>query len=347
MNASDRAETNGEQPARDGEGGRVAALSPTVRRVGLFLAAATVLVAVASGAVAAHDNIPQEPGASGYCDNANGDGGSFAVHFGDHENNAMDPQEAQSAAQMAAYFAQTGGECGGSDDRYLEAHVISAQQNVQYCYGERSDGDDGDQGRGDDPTDAVTAAAGAGELNANGGSRNRPPGHEENNNGEAECEYNAHNKYSIGSGNVSPSNDGAGQTTSYTASFEYDPAKNDGGGDGGSWTASAAALDLTEAVDAGGRVSGIDAGDVALNYSGDGSLEADAVETTDENDDGAAERVLVTFNQTVEPVDEDSLEMEIDGIRNPESGDYTAEIRSYESLDGPSYSTESEYTVGG
>lgn len=172
--------------------------SPVAGRIvrrGLFLAAATaVLLAVAAGGVAAHDNVPAEPGASGHCAD-NDSGGAFAFHGpGDHENNFVGPAEAQSAGAMAVYFAETQGDCGGGNETYLEAHVISAAVNAQYCYDERSDGDEGDAGRGDEPTDNATASNGLGEVNVNDGSRNHPPGDEENENGESECEYNAHNK---------------------------------------------------------------------------------------------------------------------------------------------------------
>lgn len=154
------------------------------------LLAVSMLVAGGTGTVVAHDNVPVEPGASGSC-GADGDGGAFAVHGpGDHENNFAGPDEAQSAARAAVYFARTGGECD-SGERYVEVHVISASQNVQYCYSEASDGDDGDTGHSSEPTDDVTAGNGAGEVTINDGSKNYPPGHQENDNDA--CEYHAHN----------------------------------------------------------------------------------------------------------------------------------------------------------
>lgn len=181
-------------PLADGPGDTRGGVPPVLRR-GLLLVGVTVLLlAVAAGTVAAHDNFPHEPGASGHCDNAEGDGGAFAFHGpGDHENNFADAEEAQSAATTVVFFAETQGECGGSNDTYLEAHVINSDSNVQYCYDEESDGDEGDSGRGDEPTDNATAGAGAGEINVNEGSRNHPPGHPENHNGDDECAYNAHN----------------------------------------------------------------------------------------------------------------------------------------------------------
>lgn len=153
------------------------------------LLAVSMLVAGGTGTVVAHDNVPVEPGASGSC-GADGDGGSFATHVGDHEQNYTGPAEVQSAAAAAVYFARTGGECD-SDERYVEVHVISASQNVQYCYSEASDGDEEDTGHGDEPTDNVTAGAGAGEVTVDDGSRNYPPGNPDNDNDS--CAYNAHN----------------------------------------------------------------------------------------------------------------------------------------------------------
>lgn len=157
----------------------------------------SLLLAGGAGTVSAHDNVPVEPGASGHCE-SNDSGGSFAFHGpGDHENNFVSgPGEAGSAGEMVVYFAETQGDCGGSEDKYLEVHVISSQNNVQYCYSSESDGDDGDTGHGDEPTDNVTAGAGAGEITVNDGSRNYPPGHEKNDNDA--CEYNAHNNETSG-----------------------------------------------------------------------------------------------------------------------------------------------------
>jgi len=153
--------------------------------------AASLLSVGAAGSAAAHDNIPVEPGASGHCEDGES-GGAFAVHGpGDHESDFVGPAEARSAASLAVYFAETQGECGSDDDRYLEAHVISAQTNAQYCYSEESDGDEGDEGHGDEATDPVTADAGAGEVTVNDGSRNWPPGHPDN--GNDACDYDAHN----------------------------------------------------------------------------------------------------------------------------------------------------------
>ena len=341
MIESHRPETNGEQTARGGDRtGRPDSISSTLRRVGFLVAAVTVLLAVASGAVAAHDNVPQEPGASGYCDNANGDGGSFAAHVGDHENNAADAQEAQSAAQMAVYFTQTGGECGGSDDKHIEAHTVSAQQNVQYCYDEQSDGDNGDEGRGGDPTDPTTAGAGAGEINVNDGSRNYPPGHEENENGDNECEYNAHNKPSIEKGDVAPADTGAGETTTYTGSFEYDPAKN-----GDKEETEGAALNLSDAVSAGGSVGDVGSGDVTLTYDGEGELSAESVRTEDTDDDGDADTVVITFDRTITPSDGETLDIEVAGVENPNAGEYTAELRSYASVGGTFYGTTDTFSI--
>jgi hypothetical protein len=166
----------------------------TAARALLIAATAVVLLAVAAGGVAAHDNVPAEPGASGHCAD-DGSGGEFNIHGpGDHETNLTNPAEVQSAVMMTMYFAQTQGECGADNETYLEAHVISADRNAQYCYGNRSDGDQNDTGRGDEPTDNTTAGAGLGEVNENEGSRNYPPGHARNENGEAECRYNDHNK---------------------------------------------------------------------------------------------------------------------------------------------------------
>lgn len=156
------------------------------------LLAASMLVAGGTGTVVAHDNVPVEPGASGSCNNADGDGGGFAVHGpGDHENNFAGPAEARSAARGAVYFAETGGECG-SNESYVEVHVVSAAQHVQYCYSEESDGDPGDTGHGDDPTDEVTAGNGAGELNVHDGMRNHEPGHPDYHDDGNACEYNQH-----------------------------------------------------------------------------------------------------------------------------------------------------------
>lgn len=166
-------------------------------RHGLLAVVATAfLLTVAAGAVAAHDNVPAEPGASGHCESGD-DGGSFAVHGpGDHVNDFADAEEAQSAGQTAVHFAETRGECGGSGDAYLEVHVISAQNNAQYCYSGESDGDDGDTGHGDEPTDDATAGAGAGEVTVADGSRNYPPGHGENDNDA--CAYDANDTRSGG-----------------------------------------------------------------------------------------------------------------------------------------------------
>lgn len=179
--------------ASDLGGGGPPRLPPGLRRGLLIVAAVLLLTAIGAGAAVAHDNVPAEPGASGHCDSDEADGGSFAVHGpGDHTNDFADAEEARSTGDMAVYFAETQGECGGNGSQYLEVHVISAQNNVQYCYDERSDGDDGDTGRGDEPTDNVTAGAGAGEVNVNEGSRNHPPGDPENDNGERECTYDGH-----------------------------------------------------------------------------------------------------------------------------------------------------------
>lgn len=154
----------------------------------------SLLLAGGAGVVSAHNNIQYEPGASGHCESGD-NGGSFAVHApADDHYNYADGEEAQSGTQMLVYFAETQGDCGGTEDKYLEVHVISAAYNVQYCYSEQSDGDDGDTGHSDEPTDPVTAGAGAGEVTVNDGSRNYPPGHPANDN-EA-CEFNAHNNES-------------------------------------------------------------------------------------------------------------------------------------------------------
>lgn len=173
----------------DGVGGPPG-LPTAVRQGLLFAVAALLLLTVAAGAVTAHDNVPAEAGASGHCESGD-DGGSFAVHGpGDHVNDFADAEEAQSAGRMAVYFAETQGDCGGSEDRYVEVHVISAESNVQYCYSNESDGDEGDSGYGDEPTDDATASAGIGEVNVDDGSRNWPPGHPEND--DDACTYNAH-----------------------------------------------------------------------------------------------------------------------------------------------------------
>ena len=163
-------------------------------RLLLLVLVASMLLSGA-GPVAAHDNVPAEPGASGSCQDGD-QGGAFAAHGpGDHENNLADEEEAESAAQGAVYAAETRGECG-DDNRYFEAHVISAAVNVQYCYSEESDGDEGDTGNGDDGTDNVTTGAGAGEVNVNDGTRNYPPPGQEDDpqNEDQACEYNSHNE---------------------------------------------------------------------------------------------------------------------------------------------------------
>lgn len=156
------------------------------RRVLAVVLATSLLLIGAVGPGLAHDNFPVEPGASGSCG-----GGSAEVTFGEHANSLVDPAEVGSAASAVTYFAENGGEC---EDGYVEAHVRSAALTAQYCYSEESDGDSGDAGNGEDPTDAVTTTVGAGELNlgeVGNGTRNYPPGHadsEEKN--EAYCTYN-------------------------------------------------------------------------------------------------------------------------------------------------------------
>lgn len=154
---------------------------------------ASLLSVGAVGSVAAHDTVVVEPGASGSCDNADGEGGSFEVHQGDHveHNSLMGPDEARSTIDAITHFVEHGGECESEheresteDDDYFEVHVNSAAQNAQYCYSEDSDGDSGDSGTGDEPTDSVTAGAGIGEVNVGEGSRDHPP------RGDGYCDYN-------------------------------------------------------------------------------------------------------------------------------------------------------------
>lgn len=156
-------------------------------------AAIVVLLAVAVGGAAAHDTFIVEPGASGHCESGD-EGGSFAHHAGDHYVNFPDAESTQRTRDAVVYFAETEGDCGGDDQRYLEVHVTSTAANAQYCYDERSDGDDGDTGHSDEPTDPVTASNGLGEVTVNDGTRNAPPGseHEKNDNEQEACTYNRH-----------------------------------------------------------------------------------------------------------------------------------------------------------
>lgn len=166
---------------------------------GLTVLVALVLVTVAGvGSVAAHDTVPVEPGASGSCDTAGGDGGSFEAHVGDDSLSHTDPQEARNTVGAAEHFVESRGECGSGSDDYVEVHVTSGARNVQYCYSEQSDGDDGDGGHGDEPTDNTTAGAGAGEINEGPEQLHGAPY------GDAYCDYNRDGNESGGHDPLTP-----------------------------------------------------------------------------------------------------------------------------------------------
>lgn len=150
---------------------------------------ALVVVAGGSGPVAAHDSVIVEAGASGTCGGGGGSGGSFETHVGDHVEyiSHTDPEELNSTASAARYFVHHEGDCGS--DGYLEAHANSIALTVQYCYSEESDGDPGDEGNGDEPTDSVTASNGAGELNIADQGGEKPPGKSGEADGNTYCEY--------------------------------------------------------------------------------------------------------------------------------------------------------------
>lgn len=182
---------SGGGPGMSGREAPAVGPSPLVRLLLAVVLVVSVLAAGATGSVVAHDNVPAEPGASGSCGAGDG-GGSFAVHVGDHENNLADEEEARNGSEAATYAAENEGDCG--EDGYFEVHVISAAKNVQYCYSERSDGDDGDSGNGNETTDNVTASNGLGEVNVNNGSRNYPPPGDPDNSDGGACTYNRHNE---------------------------------------------------------------------------------------------------------------------------------------------------------
>lgn len=132
--------------------------------------AMSMLVMGATGSVAAHDGGTQV-GASGNCDDANGNGGGGSVGVGGEDGvDAVSPSEVQNTAEGLAFFAQQKNDnpdrpdtCDGSDDTsdtsdpeegdddydYLEAHAGAQGNSVQYCYSEDNSGGGGSGGQGD------------------------------------------------------------------------------------------------------------------------------------------------------------------------------------------------------
>lgn len=135
-------------------------------RLAVVVVLALGIIVATSGSVAADPQV----GTSGNCDDAEGNGGSYAVKIGTDEQNTGGPDEARSGAEGAIwYWIQNDQECdndneGGANDDYIEAHVDGGATSLQIC-------EDGDEQRA--------------QPDVHNPSKHDESGHE--------CEFNRHN----------------------------------------------------------------------------------------------------------------------------------------------------------